>query len=37
MLILLRPPVRYVNVLSYGVTYMRIANKKAVLACVCIA
>jgi hypothetical protein len=32
MLTLLRPPVRYVNVLSYKVTYMCIANKKAVLA-----
>jgi hypothetical protein len=37
MLILLGPPVRYVNVLSYGVIYICIANKKAVLACVCIA
>jgi hypothetical protein len=34
MLILLGPPVRYVDVLSYGVIYMCIANKKAVLACV---
>jgi hypothetical protein len=34
MLTLLGPSVRYVNVLSYGVTYMYIANKKAVLACV---
>jgi hypothetical protein len=37
MLILLGPPVRYVNVLSYEVIYMCIANKKAVLAYVCIA
>jgi hypothetical protein len=37
MLTLLRPPVRYVDVLSYGVTYICIANKKAVLACVYIA
>jgi hypothetical protein len=34
MLILLGPPVRYINVLSYRVTYICIANKKAVLACV---
>jgi hypothetical protein len=34
MLTFLRPPVRYVNVLSYRVIYMCIANKKAVLACV---
>jgi hypothetical protein len=32
MLIFLGPPVRYVNVLSYRVIYMCIANKKAVLA-----
>jgi hypothetical protein len=37
MLTFLGPPVRYVNVLSYGVIYMCIANKKAVLACVYIA
>jgi hypothetical protein len=37
MLTLLRPPVGYVDVLSYGVTYMYIVNKKAVLACVCMA
>jgi hypothetical protein len=37
MLTLLGPPVRYVDVLSYGVIYMYIANKKAVLACVCMA
>jgi hypothetical protein len=37
MLTLLRPPVRYVNVLSYRVIYMCIANKKAVLAYVHIA
>jgi hypothetical protein len=37
MLILLGPPVRYVDVLSYRVIYMCIANKKAVLACVHIA
>jgi hypothetical protein len=37
MLTLLGPPVGYVDVLSYRVTYMCIANKKAVLACVCIA
>jgi hypothetical protein len=37
MLTFLRPPVRYVNVLSYKVIYMCIANKKAVLAYVCIA
>ena len=37
MLTLLGPPVRYVNVLSYGVIYMYIANKKAVLAYVRIA
>jgi hypothetical protein len=34
MLTLLGPPVGYINVLSYKVTYMYIANKKAVLACV---
>jgi hypothetical protein len=34
MLILLGPPVGYVDVLSYGVTYMCIANKKVVLTCV---
>jgi hypothetical protein len=32
MLTLLGPPVGYVDVLSYRVTYMCIANKKAVLA-----
>jgi hypothetical protein len=37
MLTLLRPPVGYVNVLSYRVIYMCIANKKAVLAYVRIA
>jgi hypothetical protein len=37
MLTLLGPPVGYVGVLSYKVIYMCIANKKAVLACVCIA
>jgi hypothetical protein len=37
MLTLLRPPVGYVNVLSYGVIYICIANKKAVLAYVHIA
>jgi hypothetical protein len=37
MLTLLGPPVRYVNVLSYRVIYICIANKKAVLACVRIA
>jgi hypothetical protein len=37
MLTLLGPSVGYVNVLSYRVIYMCIANKKAVLACVCIA
>jgi hypothetical protein len=37
MLTLLGPSVRYVDVLSYRVTYMYIANKKAVLACVRIA
>jgi hypothetical protein len=37
MLILLGPPMGYVNVLSYRVTYICIANKKAVLACVRIA
>jgi hypothetical protein len=37
MLILLRPPVGYVNMLSYRVIYMCIANKKAVLAYVRIA
>jgi hypothetical protein len=37
MLTFLGPPVGYVNVLSYGVTYMCTVNKKAVLACVCIA
>jgi hypothetical protein len=37
MLSLLGPPVRYVDVLSYRVTYMCTANKKAVLAYVCIA
>jgi hypothetical protein len=34
MLTLLRPPVGYVNVLSYKVIYMCIANKKAVFACI---
>jgi hypothetical protein len=37
MLTLLRPSVRYIDVLSYRVIYMCIANKKAVLACVRIA
>jgi hypothetical protein len=37
MLILLGPPIRYVDMLSYGVIYVYIANKKAVLACVRIA
>jgi hypothetical protein len=37
MLTLLGPPVRYVDVLSYGVIYICIVNKKAVLACVRIA
>jgi hypothetical protein len=37
MLTLLGPPVGYINVLSYRVIYMCIANKKAVLAYVCIA
>jgi hypothetical protein len=37
MLTLLGPPVGYVDVLSYRVIYMCIANKKAVLACVYIA
>jgi hypothetical protein len=37
MLTLLGPPVRYVNMLSYGVIYMCITNKKAVLAYVRIA
>jgi hypothetical protein len=32
MLTFLRPPVRYINVLSYRVIYICIANKKAVLA-----
>jgi hypothetical protein len=36
MLTLLRPFVRYINVLSYKVIYIYIANKKAVLAYVCI-
>jgi hypothetical protein len=31
MLTLLRPPVRYIDVLSYKVTYIYTANKKAVL------
>jgi hypothetical protein len=37
MLTLLGPPVGYVDVLSYRVTYIYTANKKAVLACVRIA
>jgi hypothetical protein len=37
MLTLLGPLIRYVNVLSYKVIYICIANKKAVLAYVCIA
>jgi hypothetical protein len=37
MLTFLRPSVRYVDVLSYRVIYIYIANKKAVLACVRIA
>jgi hypothetical protein len=32
VLTLLGPPVGYVDVLSYGVTYKRTANEKAVLA-----
>jgi hypothetical protein len=32
MLTLLGPPVRYVDVLSYGIIYICTANKKAVLA-----
>jgi hypothetical protein len=34
MLTFLGPPVGYINVLSYRVTYIYIANKKAVFACV---
>jgi hypothetical protein len=37
MLTFLGPPVGYINVLSYKVIYVCIANKKAVLACVRIA
>jgi hypothetical protein len=37
MLTLLGPPVGYVDILSYRVIYMCTANKKAVLAYVCIA
>jgi hypothetical protein len=37
MLTFLGPPIGYVNVLSYKVIYMCIANKKAVLAYVRIA
>jgi hypothetical protein len=37
MLTLLGPPMGYVDVLSYRVTYICIANKKAVLAYVYIA
>ena len=37
MLTLLGPPVGYIDMLSYEVTYMCIANKKAVLAYVYIA
>jgi hypothetical protein len=37
MLTFLGPPVRYVDVLSYRVIYMCIANKKAVLVYVRIA
>jgi hypothetical protein len=37
MLTLLRPSVGYIDMLSYRVIYMCIANKKAVLACVRIA
>jgi hypothetical protein len=37
MLTLLGPPVGYINVLSYRVTYMCIVNKKVVLAYVRIA
>jgi hypothetical protein len=37
MLTFLRPSVRYVDVLSYGVIYTCTANKKAVLACIHIA
>jgi hypothetical protein len=37
MLTLLRPPIGYVDMLSYRVIYIYIANKKAVLAYVCIA
>jgi hypothetical protein len=37
MLTLLGPPMGYVDVLSYKVTYIYIANKKAVLAYIYIA
>jgi hypothetical protein len=37
MLTLLRPSVKYINVLSYKAIYICIANKKAVLAYVHIA
>jgi hypothetical protein len=37
MLTFLGPSIRYVNVLSYRVTYIYIANKKAVLVYVYIA
>jgi hypothetical protein len=37
MLTFLRPPVRYINVLSYRVIYICIVNKKVVLVCVHIA
>jgi hypothetical protein len=37
MLTFLRPSIRYVNVLSYRVIYICIANKKVVLAYVRIA
>jgi hypothetical protein len=36
VLTLLGPSVGYVDVLSYGVIYIYITNKKAVLACLCV-